>query len=197
VKVTASRPKITVVADGKGIVGHAGARLLADVADVTGLAGGFGEALGSLRRRESGHDPGRVAIDIAVMLADGGEAISDLAVLRDQAQLFGQVAWDATAWRVLDGIDETRLGRLRMARATAREVAWAQLAETRGGLPASTAAGLEVPGLVIDIDASIVLCHSEKENAGPTWKKTFVRHEASWIRVGVRGLHRCPVAAGW
>jgi Transposase DDE domain group 1 len=173
VKVTASRPKITVVADGRGLVGHAGARLLADVADVTGLTGQFSVALASLRQRDSGHDPGRVAVDVAVMLADGGESIADIAVLRDQAELFGLVASDATTWRVLDGIDDRLLAGLRAARAAAREVAWAQLADTRGGLPAATAAGRDIPGLVIDIDASIVPCHSEKENAAPTWKKTF------------------------
>jgi Transposase DDE domain group 1 len=172
-KVTASRPKITVVGGGKGIVGHAGARLLADIADATGLTGQFSVALAGLRQRQSGHDPGRVAVDVAVTLADGGEAIADLAVLRDQPDLFGPVASDATAWRVLDGIDADTLARLRAARAAAREVAWAQLCETRGGLPACTAAGQPVPGLVIDIDASIVACHSDKENAAPTWKKTF------------------------
>lgn len=173
VKVTASRPRITAVADGKGLVGHAGARLLADIADTSGLVGGFSQALGSLRQRDSGHDPGRVAVDVAVMLADGGEAITDLAVLRDQSELFGPVASDATAWRVLASIGESELDRLRVARAAAREVAWAQLAETGGGLPACTAAGQQVPGLVIDIDASIVICHSEKQNAAPTYKHSF------------------------
>src|SRR5262249_55364765 len=76
------------------------------------------------------HDPGRVAVDVAVMLADSGEAISDLAVLRDQPELFGQVASPATAWRVLDGIDFEALARMRAARAQAREVAWAQHADT-------------------------------------------------------------------
>lgn len=100
-KVTASRPKITVAAGGKGLVGHAGTRLLTDLADATGLTGGLSEALVSLRQRDSGHDPGRVAVDVAVMLADGGQAIADLAALRDQPQLFGAVASDPTAWRVL------------------------------------------------------------------------------------------------
>jgi hypothetical protein len=63
------------------VLGHAGARLLADVAEVTGLTSACGEALAGLRQRRSGHDPGRVAVDVAVVLADGGEAISDLAVL--------------------------------------------------------------------------------------------------------------------
>lgn len=148
-----------------GVSPHAGSRLLADLAEVTGLTAGFGEALGGLRRRRSRHDPGRVLVDVAVMLADGGEAISDLAVLRDQPELFGTVASTATAWRVLDSVDEAVLGRLRQARAVARERAWLARAELGRVVPAATAGGRVVPGLVIDIDASPVRCHSEKETA--------------------------------
>ncbi|MET7952335.1 IS1380 family transposase, partial [Micromonospora sp. NPDC005324] len=60
--------------------------------------------------------------------------------------------------------------------AAAREVAWAQTCETRGRLPASVAGGREVPGLVLDMDATLVICHSEKESATRTWKKTFGYH---------------------
>lgn len=176
VKATGTRPKIVVSADGRGVVGHAGARLLADVAEVTGLTEACGDALAGLRQRRGVHDPGRVAVDLAVMLADGGEAISDLAVLRDQAALFGPVASDPTAWRLLSDVDNGMLDRLRDARAQARELAWAQVMETRGGLPPATAAGQPIPGLVLDLDASIVICHSEKESATPTWKKTFGYH---------------------
>jgi hypothetical protein len=158
------------------VVGHAGARLLADVADVTGLTGGFSDALVRPCRRGGGHDPGRVATDVAVLLAAGGEAIADMAVLRGVPELFGPVASDPTVRRVLDGIDEPALARLRGARAVARELAWAQLVETCGGLPASWAGGREVPGLVLDIDASIVVTHSEKQQATPTWKKSFGYH---------------------
>lgn len=175
-QTTRTRPKIVVTADGRGVVGHAGTRLLADIADATGLTGAFGEALAGLRQREGGHDPGRVAVDVAVMLADGGEAIADLAVLRDQPGLFGAVASDPTAWRVLSDMDSDALARLRAARAQARELAWAQRFETRGGLPASTAAGRPVPGLVLDLDASIVRCHSDKQSATRTWKKTYGFH---------------------
>jgi Transposase DDE domain group 1 len=175
-QATGARPKITVSADGRGVVGHAGARLLADIADVTGLTGRFGQALAGSRQRQGGHDPGRVAVDLAVMIADGGQAIADLAVLRDQAQLFGRVASDPTAWRLLSDLDGDALARLRVARAAARELAWAQAAETRDGMPASMAAGLPVPGLVLDVDASIVRCHSDKEQATRTWKKTFGYH---------------------
>lgn len=175
-KTTTSRPRLSVTSDGRGVVAHAGARLLVDLAEVTGLTGAFSEALVSSRQRRGGHDPGQVAAHLAAMLADGGETISDLAVLRDQAELFGPVASLATAWRVLDGIDEQALARLRTARAVAREIAWAQHADTRGAFPAAKAAGREIPGLVLDIDATIVICHSEKENATPTWKKTFGYH---------------------
>jgi hypothetical protein len=176
VKATGTRPKIIVSADGRGVVGHVGARLLTDVADAAGLTHWFGQALAGLRQRQGGHGPGRVAVDVAVMLADGGEAIADLAVLRDQADLFGPVASDPTAWRLLSAVDERVLARLRSARAAAREVAWAQAAETGSGLPVVTAAGQPVGGLVLDVDASIVICHSEKQQAAKTWKKTFGYH---------------------
>jgi len=176
VKATRTRPKIVVTGGGRGVVSHAGARLLADLADATGLTSAFSQALAGLRQRQRGHDPGRIAVDVAVMLADGGETIADLAVLRDQAALFGPVASDPTAWRLLSQLDEAMLAELRAARAAAREVAWAQHAETRGELPAPTVAGQQVPGLVLDVDASIVPCHSDKEAATRTWKKTFGFH---------------------
>jgi hypothetical protein len=93
---------VTVTADGRGIGSHVGSRLLADLAEVSGLTVEFGRRLVGLRRRRSVHDPGRVLVDVAVMLADGGEAISDLSVLRDQPELFGAVASTATAWRVAE-----------------------------------------------------------------------------------------------
>lgn len=170
------RPKVHVSADGSGVVGHAGARLLADLADATGLTAAYSAALRSLRPRGTGHDPGRIATDLAVMLADGGETIADLAVLRDQAGLFGPVASTPTAWRLLADTDEAALASLRAARASAREVAWMQAAETGQGIPAARAGGREIPGLVLDLDATLVACHSEKEQAAPTYKGGFGFH---------------------
>jgi hypothetical protein len=37
-----------------------------------------------------------------VVLADGGDCLSDLAALRDQPGLFGPVASTPTAWRVVE-----------------------------------------------------------------------------------------------
>jgi thioesterase domain-containing protein len=170
------RPKVHVSADGLGVVGHAGARLLADLADTTGLTAAYSAALRPLRPRGTGHDPGRVAVDLAVMLADGGEAIADLAVLRDQGEVFGPVASTPTAWRLLADTDEAALASLRAARASAREVAWMQAAETGEGIPAVRAGGRELPGLVLDLDATLVACHSEKEQAAPTYKGGFGFH---------------------
>lgn len=119
VHTTGLRPQLVVSADGCGVVSHAGSRLLADLADAAGLTGAFGDALCGLRPRGTGHDPGRIAVDLAVMLADGGQAIADLALLRDQPEVFGPVASTPTAWRLLAGIDSDALARLRSARSAA------------------------------------------------------------------------------
>ncbi len=110
------------------------------------------------------------------MLANGGEAIADLAVLRDQAEVFGPVASTPTAWRLLADTDETALDSLRAARSSARETAWMQAAETGEGIPAARAGGRELPGLVLDLDATLVTCHSEKEQGAPTYKGGFGFH---------------------
>src|SRR5258705_9486697 len=107
---TGWRPLVEVTADGRGVVSHAGTRLLTDIADVTGLTTGFGDALAVAGRRAGGHDPGRVALDLAVMIADGGKAITDLGVLRTQPDLFGPVASDPTAWRAPGLIDAPAVG---------------------------------------------------------------------------------------
>lgn len=171
-----SRPRLVVSADGSGVVGHAGSRLLADLAEATGLTAAYSTVLRQLRPRGTGHDPGRIAADLAVMLADGGEAIADPAVLRDQREVFGPVASTPTAWRLLAAVDERILDRLRLARAAAREVAWLQAAETRTAIPAVKAGGRELPGLVLDLDATLVTCHSEKDQAAPTYKSGFGFH---------------------
>jgi len=151
--------------DGRaGVASHVGSRLLADLADRSGLTGAVEVALAGTRRRRSAHDPGRVLTDVAVMLADGGGGISGLAVLRDRPELVGAVASTATAWRVLGSIDSSRLGAIRGARAQAREQLWGQRAETVGPIPASRAGGRECPGLRLVVDATLVTCHSDRSS---------------------------------
>ena len=95
-QATTTRPRITATLDGVGVVSHAGSRLLGDVADKTTLTAQLGVALAGLRKPRARHDPGRVLVDMAVAVADGARTISDVAVLADQAALFGAVASDST-----------------------------------------------------------------------------------------------------
>jgi hypothetical protein len=143
---------------------------------MTGLDRAFADAVGGGRQRRSAHDPGRVLADLAVLLADGGETISDLGVLRDQPDLFGPVASTATAWRVLESIDGTGLARLRTARAVARERAWLARADLGRDIPVMHAGGRAWPGLVIDLDATLVGVHSDKDLARPDFKGGYGYH---------------------
>jgi hypothetical protein len=182
VQRSASLPKITVTTGGRGVCSHVGSRLLAEVAAAAGVSEAFDVAVGGGRQRRSAHTPGRVLTDLAVMLADGGVAIGDLAVLRDQPDLFGPVASTATAWRVLDSIDEPLLEQLKTARALARERAWLLRDEAGRPLPAVRCAGRLVPGLVIDVDATLVVCHSEKQGCASTFKHTYGYHPVlAWL----------------
>jgi DDE family transposase len=114
------------------------------------------------KRRRRGHDRGEVLVDLAVMIADGGEGISDLAVLRHQPSLFGAVASNPTAWRTLEAVDDAALERIKRARAEARAAAWA--------------AGADPGFYVVDIDATLIDSHSEKQGAAPTYKHGFGFH---------------------
>jgi Transposase DDE domain group 1 len=107
VQATKSRPGFEVATDGTGVVGHAGAALLIELADRLGLTSALGWRVPGSRRR---HPEGAVLRDVAVMLADGGDCLSDLAALRDQPELFGPVASTPTAWRVVDRSAPTLMG---------------------------------------------------------------------------------------
>ncbi len=157
--------KVKVTADGEGVVSHAGAELLREMAGVTGLIDAWDRALISTYKAMPIHFPGTVLADLAVAIADGADSISDLKSLRDQPVLFGPVASTSTAWRVLDRVSELHLSKLRAGRAAARAAAW----------EAGAAPDLSHE-LCLDIDATIVIAHSEKELASPTWKHTFGFH---------------------
>jgi hypothetical protein len=153
------RPALKVTVGGKGVVGHSGTRLLADLAEVLGLADALSGAMAPTRSRRGGHDRGEVLVDVAVTLADGGETISDLAVLRHQPEVFGEVASTPTAWRTLEAVDDAALARIADARAEARAVAWA--------------AGADPGFYVIDIDGTLIGSHSDKQGAAPTYKRGY------------------------
>jgi hypothetical protein len=155
---------VEVASDGAGLVSHAGAGLLAEAADRLGLTAALSEGLAGMRERRGGHDPGRVVRDLAVMLADGGDCLADLRAVREQEPLFGPVASDATAFRVVAAIaaDPALLGALREARARARANAWN--------------AGARPQRIVIDIDATLITSHSDKDGAAGTFRGGFGFH---------------------
>jgi hypothetical protein len=140
------------------LVSHAGTALLAGVADRLGLSSGLSARLAVLKARRRGHDPGRVIRDLAVMVADGGECLSDLGAVRDQEALFGAVASGSTAFRVIDRIaaEPGLLDALRSTHAQARERFW----ELHGA----------PERLTIDVDATLITAHSEKERAAGNYK---------------------------
>ncbi|HEY6633178.1 MAG TPA: IS1380 family transposase [Rhizobiaceae bacterium] len=156
---------VEVRADGDDrTVSHVGGGLLVATADELGMTGAISDGLAGLRRRRGRHDPGRVVRDLAVVLADGGDCLADLRGLRDQAVLFGPVASDATAFRVLDAVAERRLeGAL-----TAGRGAVIERLRSAEAWPAGP--------LVVDIDATLVSSHSDKDGASPTYKRGFGFH---------------------
>ncbi len=105
------------------------------------------------------------------MIADGGEAIADIEVLRHQAPVLGVVASQATVGRALDEISPGQVTKIAVARARtrARRHVWALLAASSGGFPASKVAGTDLGDtVVLDVDATIVIAHSEKQQATAT-----------------------------
>ena len=155
---------VEVSADGAGLVSHAGTALLGQVADKLGLTNALSLRLAAIKQRRRGHDPGRVIRDLAVMLADGGECVADLAAQRDQDALFGPVASGSTAFRMIDRVASTPglLDAVRSAHARARARFW-----KLHGAPER---------LTIDVDATLITAHSEKENAAGNYKGGYGFH---------------------
>jgi hypothetical protein len=177
VQATNTRPRFEVTADAHGICSHAGVVLLAELADRLGLTSELGRRANRGLARPGGrhaHDRGAVLRDLVVMLADGGDALSDLASLRDQAGLFGRVCSTATAWRIVHEIaaDPRGVAALWSAMARARERAWAA-----GAAP--------VGPLRIDLDATLLDAHAPKQGAAGTFKHGFGFHPLlAWLDRG-------------
>jgi hypothetical protein len=152
VKTQTTRQTVEVRADAEGIVSHAGAHLLAELGDRLGLTAGLSEAMAPTRERRSAHDPGVVLRDVIVAIADGGDCVTDLGVLRDQEALFGPVASERTAHRAIKSIDAGLLEAIRSTRAVARERAWD--------------AGARPETITLSIDATLLGAASEKGGRG-------------------------------
>jgi hypothetical protein len=161
VKATTARLPVKVTCDAEGLTSRAGTALLTGLSDRIGLTAGLVSGL-HVHSRKVAHEPGRIARDIAVMLADGGDCLTDLGALRDQEVLFGPVASDTTALRCVERLDTTMLSRVREARAAARTRVWGM-----SGAPRL---------VILDIDATLLTSHSDKEGAAGNYKGGFGFH---------------------
>lgn len=152
-------PRVRVDDAAAGLVSQAGATLLVRTLQRVGIDTALQEALRGWRRPSAVHDPGKVILDLALTLAVGGDCLADVAQLRVSPGVFGAVASDATVSRVVAAL------------AAARAEAW-RLAGRRA--PDHDAS----PGspVIIDLDATLVTAHSEKEQAAPTFKRGFGFH---------------------
>jgi hypothetical protein len=168
VKDIAAARRVTVSADGRGVVSHAGMGLLRELADLTGLSAQVTTVLADTYKGPWVYAPGAVFADLAAAVADGADCIDGVGQLcGDREHVFGPKASTTTMWRLVDTrIDAVHLPKVRTARAAARAEAWAAGAAPPAGAP-----------LYIDIDATLVIDHSDnKAQAAPTWKKSFGHH---------------------
>ncbi|MBC7307804.1 MAG: IS1380 family transposase [Dietzia sp.] len=173
-KTTGFYPRVKVDTSASGAVGQAGGVLLTETVTASGLGRELWAALGPWRKPNAVHDPAKVIIDLAVTLALGGDCLADMAVLRAEPGVYGPVASDPTVSRTITALAAdapAALKAINAARSSARAQAWS-LAGARAPDHDATA---QDP-LIIDLDATLVTAHSEKENARPTFKRGFGFH---------------------
>lgn len=168
--VTCSYPAVKYRSQASGSVSSAGTLLLTETARVLGLVQALTTELGGFTRRGAVHSPGKAIADLAVMLAAGGQCPADVAMLRARPHLFGPVASDPTISRIIDdlaGDVDAALAGIAAARAHARAMA--------GLLPGGALPEIDAH-VVVDIDATLITSHSEKQDAAPTFKRGFGFH---------------------
>ena len=148
--------------------------MLTETIAASGLGAGLRGALSPWRKQFAVHDPAKVLLDLALTVALGGEHLADVAVIRAEPALYGLVASDPTISRTIDALAadvDTVLNAIDGARATARARAWA----LAGNDAPDHHADAKHP-VVIDLDATLVTAHSDKESAARTWKKGYGFH---------------------
>ena len=153
---------------GESLTSSSGAVLLLRTAAVSGLARSLSAALARWRTDRGVHDPGKTVLDLAVAIALGGDCLADVGVVRAQPELFGPVASDPTVSRLIERLaadPDAAVAAIRVARAAARNEVW------RRRSPVSSTGQV-----VVDVDATLVTAHSEKEQAAPTFKRGFGFH---------------------
>lgn len=155
-----------------GLIGAVGAPLLRLLAEESGLRAGLSATL-TRSGFVPGHDRGQVLVDVAIALALGAISVAGAVAALQQSQVVLQtVASTPTAWRAFEELDAVALAKITKVRAVLRRAIWARLAARPGGFPWVAVAGQVWHGwIVLDVDASLVESHSDKEGAAPTYKK--------------------------
>jgi hypothetical protein len=173
-KPTLYYPRPAIDGAGACVVPQAGSVLLLRTAQTVGLPAALSKALAPWRKPLAIHDPAKIVLDLAVSLAIGGDCLADIAQLRACPEVFGPVASDPTVSRCIDTLAAdapAALAAINTARAQARAQAWGLAGEHAP----DHAANASTP-VVIDVDATLVTAHSEKEAAAPTFKRGFGFH---------------------
>jgi len=158
----------------ESLVTSSGSLMMIEAIRIGGLRLGLSSALVPWRAGRARHDPGKVLLDVAIALVLGGDCLADVAAVRAQRDLFGMVASDPTVCRLFatlsaDAVTADRaVAALRLARAEARERVWSR-ARPLAGTPGSRDGGQ----VIVDIDATLVTAHSDKEGAEATHKKSY------------------------
>lgn len=142
--------------------------MLLATARVSGLAKALSAELVLWRPPRPVHDPGKTVLDLAVAIALGGDCLADVGVVRAQPELFGPVASDPTISRLIDALaqrPQEAIAAIRAARATARAQIWSHRTPFA-----------QEDQVIVDLDATLIGSHSEKEQATPNFKRGFGFH---------------------
>ncbi|MBT2452742.1 IS1380 family transposase [Streptomyces sp. ISL-43] len=165
-----SYPSVRVRGGGRAVVSQAGSVLLVETIRKSGLDNAISAALAPWHKARAVHDPGKVLLDLALAVAMGGDCLADVSLLRAEPAVFGPVASDPTVSRLVTTLAASgprALASIRAARAEVRERVWSLAVGNRPDADGR---------VVVDIDGVLVIAHSDKQDATPTWKKSFGHH---------------------
>lgn len=183
--ITGFYPSVRVDWPGAGVVSQAGGLILTDTVHFSGIGAGLSEALSPWRKPFAVPDPRKILTDLRLSSATGGDCLADVDRLRSQPQVYGWVASDAAVSRLvttLSTIAPTRaLAVISTARAAARSHVW----ELAGDQSPLHGASKDAP-LIVDLDATLLTSHSEKEDARPRLEERLRVPPAGCVR-GPRG----------
>lgn len=169
-KSIGSYPRVRIEGGGRAVVSQSGGVLLVETVRKTGLDTAISAALAPWRKARAVHDPGKILLDVALAVALGGNCLADVGMLRAEPAVFGPVASDPTVSRPIDTLAAAGPKALRAIRAAwieVRQQVW-RLADRE----APDAGGT----VTVDLDGVLVISHSDKEDAAPTWQRTYGHH---------------------